>query len=147
MTRAETRGRDSGGAKTDIHVSRGDGSPSFDEAELLAIARANRVAAEHLHSQPFPVGAWVIVYGKIDSDGPRLRVTSGQVISYFPAVGDGELFVRDIWGDIERVRLHGSDDNDPDNDTVGPAEFFETWAAYELALETQFRIERPKGKK
>jgi hypothetical protein len=43
------------------------------------------------------------------------------------------------------VRLHGHDDNDPIADSVGPATFYETWEAFEIALERQFKFERAQS--
>jgi hypothetical protein len=114
------------------------------EAELLAIVRRNRAEVERLRSQPYPVGAFVIVYCTIDEGTSRVLFDSGQVIAYYPNVGDGELWVRTPWNDIERIRLHGPDDSDPDAYIVGLCEFYETWEAFETGLHRLYEQENAR---
>jgi hypothetical protein len=118
----------------------------LNDADLLASVRANRAERERLQARPYPVGLYVIVLERIDHDSPLTLHMAGEVTAYYPNVGDGELFVRDAWGDIERVRLHGHDDEAEFADTIGPATFFESWTAFEVALKRQYEFEHKQVK-
>lgn len=136
--KAPAKGPSDSGGGTDLTRQ----SELFDTDELLAIVRANRAEVERTQARPYPIGLYCIVVGRIDPDSPLSLHEAGQVVGYHAEVGDGELWLRNAWGEITRVRLHDHDDNDPLADTVGPATFYETWEAFEIALEQQFKFER-----
>jgi hypothetical protein len=113
--------------------------------ELLAIVRANRQARE---SRVPPVGWWCIVLATIDKGSPRVLWSAGEVVAYYPTSGDdGEIWIRTVFGDVERIRLHGPDDEAVEAYEDGPAEFFESWTEFEIALAAQYRRERARSRR